>query len=297
MQPDFVWIKNRDQADSHSLYDSVRGTTKQLETDTTSAETTETEGLTTFGSDGFTVGSLAQVNTNTEDFVSWNWAEGTAPGFDIVSYTGNNTNRTISHSSGAVPKMIIIKSSSASKNWPIYHGGMGNTKAMNVNSYAGPSTTSTYWQDTTPTSSVFSLGTQTDVNTNLATYIAYVWAEVEGFSRFGTYIGNSNTNGPYLWCGFKPRMVIIKAINGNYNWQLNDTARNTYNVTDNTLFPNASYEENSASAGGGNAWDMLSSGFKIRSSSGNVNDGSTFMFAAFAENPFGGDGVSPSPAR
>ena len=296
MSPDLVWIKNRDQSDSHSWYDTTRGTTKQLESDQQGAQTTESEGLTTFGSDGFTVGSLDQVNTSSEDFVSWNWTEGSAAGFDIVSYTGNGSNRTISHSVGAIPKMIIIKSSSASTNWPIYHISMGNTKAMEVNDYAGPSTNSNYWQDTTPTSSVFSLGTNSDVNTNTATYIAYLWAEVEGFSSFGSYVGNSNSDGPFIYTGFLPRMVIIKAINGNYNWQLNDTARNTYNVTDFTLFPNNAYDENSGSAGGGNDWDMVSNGFKLRTSGGNVNDGSTFMYAAFATSPFGGDGVAPVTA-
>jgi hypothetical protein len=295
LSPDLVWIKNRDATDSHALYDSVRGTTEQLESDTYAAETTETEGVTTFGSDGFTVGSLDQVNTNTEDYVSWNWAEGATPGFDIVSYTGDGANRAISHSLGAVPKMIAVKMRSDTYEWTVYHEAMGNTKMMKLNASEAPSTASTFWQDTTPTSSVFSVGTHGNVNKDTETFIAYLWAEVDGFSKFGSYTGNGTADGPFVYCGFKPRMVIIKEEYGTANWFMFNSAIATYNVMAGGLQPSTTAVE-----GTQDILDFLSNGFKIRHDGtvNSVNDsGISIIFAAFAENPFGGDGVAPATAR
>ena len=291
LQPDLVWIKNRDASDSHGLYDSVRGTTKQLESDTYAAETTETEGLTTFGSDGFTVGSLAQVNTNTEDYVAWNWKESATPGFDIVSYTGNGSNRTISHSLGAVPKMIAVKMRSGTYEWTVYHVAVGNTGMLKLNASEAVSTASSFWQDTTPTSSVFSLGTHGNINKNTETFIAYLWAEVEGFSKFGSYTGNNNSDGVFINCGFKPRFLIVKKT-ASGNWMLSDTARNPYNPAATLLFPST----NDADTTGTDYIAFVSNGFKLRHSGG-LNASSDYIFIAFAENPFGGDGVAPAPAR
>ena len=291
MQPDFVWIKNRDATDNHSLYDAVRGTTKQIESNTFAAETTQSEGLTTFGSDGFTVGSLAQVNTNTEDYVAWNWKESATPGFDIVSYTGNGSNRTISHSLGAVPKMIAVKMRSGTYEWTVYHVAVGNTGMLKLNASEAVSTASSFWQDTTPTSSVFSLGTHGNINKNTETFIAYLWAEVEGFSKFGSYTGNNNSDGVFINCGFKPRFLIVKKT-ASGNWMLSDTARNPYNPAATLLFPST----NDADTTGTDYIDFVSNGFKLRHSGG-LNASSDYIFIAFAENPFGGDGVAPAPAR
>ena len=178
MEPDLVWIKNRDATDDHAVYDSTRGTTKQIETNNSDAETTQSEGLTTFGSDGFTVGSLDQVNTNTEDFVSWNQTESAASGFDIVTWTGNATNRTISHSLSAVPKFMIVKGTAA-RDWIVYHvetSSDPSTTYMRLDTEAAVATESTIWNDTMPTSSVFSVGTGNGVNANTETYVGYLWA-------------------------------------------------------------------------------------------------------------------------
>jgi hypothetical protein len=291
MDPDLVWIKNRDASDSHGLYDSVRGTTKQLESDSNAAETTETEGLTTFGSDGFTVGSLDQVNTNTEDYVAWNWKESATPGFDIVSYTGNGSNRTISHSLGAVPKMIAVKMRSGTYEWTVYHVAIGNTGMLKLNAAEAVSTASSFWQDTTPTSSVFSLGTHGNVNKDTETFIAYLWAEVEGFSKFGGYTGNNNSDGVFINCGFKPRFLITKKT-GSGNWMQSDTARNANNPANKILFPSVTDGEIT----GTDYIDFLSNGFKLRHTGG-LNAAVAYIFLAFAENPFGGSGIAPPTAR
>ena len=292
MDPDLVWIKNRDATDSHAVYDSVRGTTKQLETDSYPAESTESEGLTTFGSDGFTVGSLAQVNTNTEDFVSWNWKEGATPGFDILTYAGNGSNRTISHNLSAVPKMIILKSYDNVYSWTVYHEAMGNTKIMKLDETEATTTNSGFWQDTTPTSSVFSVGTHGNVNNGSSNYITYLWAEVEGFSRFGSYIGNGDTYGPFAYCGFKPNWLMVKRTDSSGAWVLTDNKRNTHNVVNWLLNADASTAEATLSA-----LDFLSNGFKIRNTDTGYNaDGGTYIFAAFAQNPFGGEDIAPATA-
>ena len=295
MQPDLVWIKNRDAADSYGLYDAVRGTTKQLECDDASVETTETEGLTTLGSDGFTVGSLDQLNTNTEDYVSWNWKESSTSGFDIVSYTGDGSNRTISHSLGAVPSMMIIKSrSDAGYNWAVYHEQLGNTKIMTLNTTDTPTTASTFWQDTTPTSSVFSVGTHGNVNADTVTYIAYLFASIEGFSLFSKYVGNGSTDGPFIWCGFKPAMVFWKNSSDTGFWEIRDYKRTTGgNPITKVLVPNSSEAEGTT-----DNVDFLSNGFKLRSTGHSRNDnGDIYIYAAFAENPFGGAETVPSTAR
>jgi hypothetical protein len=295
MDPDLVWIKNRDATDSNAVYDSVRGTTKQLETDSYPAETTESEGLTTFGSDGFTVGSLDQVNTNTEDFVSWNWKEGATPGFDILTYAGNGSNRTISHSLGAVPKMIILKSYDNVYSWTVYHEAMGNTKIMKLDEAEATTTNSGFWQDTTPTSSVFSVGTHGNVNNSSSNYITYLWAEIDSFSKFGSYTGNGNADGPFAYCGFKPNWVMIKNTEAATAWAIWDIARDKYNPAEKYLLPNSNAAEATA---GGLDIDILSNGFKMRNTdSGIGTDGEEYIFAAFAENPFGGDGVAPATAR
>ena len=290
-QPDLVWIKGRSGATDHGLYDAVRGVQKQLESNTTTDETVETTGLTAFNSNGYTVGALAQLNTNTATYVDWAWKETATAGFDIVTYTGNGVARTISHSLGAVPKMIFVKArstASTDQGWPVYHAS--NTAApetdyLLLNSAAGTADLDTVWNDTLPTSSVFSVGTNALVNANNDTYVAYLWSEIEGFSKFGSYTGNASTDGPFVWCGFRPRYLLLKNSSNVSYWITLDAARNNVNAVTNELLPNTNNAENGLAIT--SDIDFLASGFKIRTSDANLNQSTdTLIFAAFAENPF-----------
>jgi hypothetical protein len=289
-QPDLVWIKGRSGATDHGLYDAVRGVQKQLESNTTTDETTETTGLTAFGSDGFTVGALAQLNTSTATYVAWNWKENATAGFDIVTYTGNGSARTISHSLGVAPSMIIVKArttASTDQGWPVYHAANTSdpkTDYLLLNTTDATADLDTVWNDTAPTSSVFSVGTNANVNANNDTYVAYCWAEIAGFSRFGSYTGNGSTDGPFVFTGFRPKFVLIKCFSTTSNWQVIDTARSTYNEIANiVLYPNSSSTE----GGSGYNFDVVSNGFKLRNSGTDYNTSTaTYIYMAFAENPF-----------
>jgi len=286
-QPDLVWIKSRSAATDHGLYDAVRGVQKQLESNTTTAETTETTGLTAFNSNGYTVGSLAQLNTSAATYVDWAWKEGVTPGFDIVTYVGNGTNRTISHNLGAVPHFIIVKNRTTSpRAWTVYHRNANASPAsgaLYLNLTDAFAADSTNWNNTLPTSNVFSVGTADRVNQNTDNLVAYLWSEIEGFSKIGSYTGNGSTDGPFVWCGFRPRYVLIKST-GVENWSVQDSARNPYNVVDARLKPNSLDAEGVGSA---QNVDFLSNGFKLRNTDTEKNgSGTTYIFAAFAENPF-----------
>lgn len=286
-QPDLVWIKSRSAATDHGLYDAVRGVQKQLESNTTTGETTETTGLTAFNSNGYTVGALAQLNTSAATYVDWAWKEGVTPGFDIVTYVGNGTNRTISHNLGAVPKLIILRSREATSTgrWTVQHGYYGSARYAYLNETFAFDTANANlrWNSTDPTSSVFSIGTSSDVNHTSDNYVGYLWSEIEGFSKFGSYTGNGSTDGPFVWCGFRPRYVLIKST-GIENWSVQDSARNPYNVVDARLKPNSLDAEGVGSA---QNVDFLSNGFKLRTTDPEKNSSSvTYIFAAFAENPF-----------
>jgi hypothetical protein len=288
-QPDLVWIKSRSAATDHGLYDSVRGVQKQIESNTTTGETTETTGLTAFNSNGYTVGSLAQLNTNTATYVDWAWKEGITPGFDIVTYTGNGTNRTISHSLGAIPKFMTVKRLDTGNGWPSYHVNQNASPAsgyMYLNSTAGFAAASTMWNSTAPTSSVFSVGTNSETNGNTFSFVAYLWAEIDGYSKFSSYTGNASADGPFVWCGFRPRWIMIKdATAANLDWRIYDTVRETFNEMGGGLEAGDAAAENYATSV--RAIDVLSNGFKIRVSASGLNgSGVTFVFAAFAEAPF-----------
>ena len=314
-QPDFVWIKNRDAVDNHMLYDAVRGATKDLHSNTTDAEATDTEGLSTFDADGFTVGSNVEVNTNTENYVAWQWkANGSGSsntdgsitstvsvnqtaGFSIVTYTGNSSASTVGHGLGVAPAMIIVKKrSGAANDWAVWNKNLSAAQILLLNSTAAAyDPADNDFQDTAPTSSVFYI-TATNGRTNSSgeDFVAYCFAEVEGFSKFGGYTGNGSTNGSFVYCGFRPALVIIKRTSGTATkWVMLDSARDLYNPTDAFLHPNETTAENQ----GGDV-DFLSNGFKTRANDSWFNGaGSTYVFAAFAEHPFGGDGVVTVPAR
>jgi len=282
-QPDFVWIKSRSAATDHGLYDAVRGVQKQLESNTLTIETTETTGLTAFNSNGYTVGSLAQLNTNTATYVDWAWKEGVTPGFDIVPYAGNSVaGQTISHALGSTPAMMILRSRSAARTWAVYHKNLTSAAYyLGLETTNGQLVDNTMFNSTAPTSSVFSVGTYQ--NTSGENYIAYLWSEIEGFSKFGSYTGNASTDGPFVWCGFRPRYVLIKST-GVENWSVQDSARNPSNVVNARLKPNSADAEGVGSA---QNVDFLSNGFKLRTTDPEKNSSSvTYIFAAFAENPF-----------
>jgi len=313
-QPDLAWIKRRSSIQYHGIYDSVRGATKVLASNATDAETTH-DGLTSFDSDGYTLGNIGRTNTSGETYVGWNWlgANGTASntdgsitstvsanttsGFSIVSYTGTGSNATVGHGLGVAPSMVIVKLRSSTGNWQVYHQTLGNTKAIPLNTTDTPVTDSGFWNNTSPTSSVFSLGTgyADNTNSNGGTYIAYCFAEKQGFSKFGSYTGNGSTDGTFIYTGFKPAFVLTKASSDLKDWVLLDNKRDNFNLMNKKLFSNNSDAEYS----GQNACDFLSNGFKLRDNATNafaINDsGRTHIYMAFADEPLVGD--NPATAR
>ena len=293
--PNLVWTKARGATYSHALFDTVRGVEKYLTTDSNQAETNQPGHgyITAFGSDGYTFsdGSSGRLNYNGDTtYVSWNWAEGSTPGFDIVSYTGNATARTISHNLGVVPEMMIVKNRADTDNWAVYHAG--NTSApetdyLVLNDYAATADDATVWNDTAPTSSVFSVGTSSLTNGNTEAMIAYVFAPVEGFSKFGSYTGNGSSSGPAVNLGFRPAWYLVKLASGiNQSWYLFDDQRDPFNFVRRYLGPN----RNNAEVAGVEAdisHDFLSNGIKIRTDNAFANtSGAEYVYAAFAKTPF-----------
>jgi hypothetical protein len=285
--------KNRDVGDGWFAVDTVRGATKELTFEAAAAENTYTTGITAFGTvaNNVRLGTGANgYNDTGEDFVMYAWQEGTTPGFDIVAYVGNNSGdpviQNISHGLGVVPKFIYVKDRDTGSNGSIYHAGMATdpeTDAVFLSSTSALHDFADYWNDTAPTTSVFTVGAGNDTNKNGDNYIAYVWAEVPGFSRFGHYIGNeSTTNGPFIYCGFRPSFLIIKRADGAAAWGAHDTTRSPYNPINLRLTPN----DSGAEIAGINI-DVLSNGFKPNTNNGEANlNNARYIFSAWAENPF-----------
>jgi len=322
-QPDFTWIKNRDGAYWHQTYDAVRGASAgALYTNQTAAQDyMGGNGLASFNSDGFTVNSNDGCNGNGQDLVAWNWkANGagsantagtinstvsvnTTAGFSIVSYTGNGTGgATVGHGLGVAPSMIIEKGRSVTDDWLIYHKSIGATKGLALNNTTAEAASSGYWNDTAPTSSLFTIGNNGKVNTNGGTHVAYCFAEKTGYSKFGSYTGNGNADGTFVYTGFKPAFVILKTSNLTGGWYIKDSIRSggtnpngsNPNETDNPT-ANTSNAENKASAFG---MDILSNGFKLRATDGYVNfDGGNYIYMAFAEAPLVGTNGVTAKAR
>jgi hypothetical protein len=304
-QPDFTWIKSRSNALSHGLYDAVRGVQKQLISNSTAAETTETTGLTAFGSDGFTTGLLLQLNTITATYVAWNWkANGSGStntagsitstvsanntsGFSVLTYTGTGTAATIGHGLGIAPSMLIFKSrSNGSENWNVYHKSIGTSNNILLNTTGAMFNDTAFINNTAPTSSVLSVGGSGSTGTNQGsgTYVCYAFAEVAGYSKFGSYTGNASTDGPFVYCGFRPAFVLFKRTDATSDWWMYDTKRSPSNEIQIILWPNYSDAE---ATGASIAIDILSNGFKPRSSNATFNGtGGTYIYMAFAENPF-----------
>ena len=304
LQPDLVWSKNKDDATGHRWTDSARGVTKQFFCNNENGEATDSEGLTAFNSDGFTVGNDDGWNTSGEDVRAWCWKEDATAGFDMVTYTGNGSARTISHSLSAVPNWMVVKCRSEdSKPWAIYHSKNTSAPAtdfLSLNNTNATADTSAYWNDTTPTSSVFTVGTTNDVNKDSQTYIAYLWRQKQGFSKFGKYIGNNNADGPFVYCGFKPAFVLLKNTGASQNWFIYDNKdfgiNTVVDATNNRpLFAN---EPTASSSVGMYKFLFLSNGFKIVESGAQTNgDGNSFVYMAFAEAPFTNSNGVPSNAE
>jgi len=297
MSPNMCWWKNRSAAYSHRIIDTVRGVTKILTPDTAAAEATNSNALASFDSDGFTLnadGDGYGLNyDNTHNIVAWCWKESATSGFDIVSYTGNGSARTISHSLSAVPKMIIVKDrDNGDYSWHVYHEAVGNGKTLYLDLTNAPSTDSIYWNDTTPTSSVFSVGTSVTTNNNTDAFIAYLFADVQGFSKVGSYTGNGNADGAFVYTGFRPAFLMVKATVSSA-WYIYDNKRAGYNVENYQLYPDRSNAEDTT-----DQIDLLSNGFKWRAITGDPNtSGRTYIYMAFAEAPFVNSNGVPCNAR
>ena len=310
--PDFVWIKNRTTADGHVLFDEVRGANKRLVSSSSGAESTQTQDLLSFDSDGFTVGSNDNVNRGPSDnFASWNWkANGTGSantdgtisstvsvnttsGFSIVKYTGNNTdNATIGHGLGAVPKVIFFKRLDTG-NWVVYHHAIGTDKYLILN-LTDAEATATGLCNPNSTNIVIptAYGGQNPSSTDM---IAYCFAEKTGYSKFGSYVGNGSTDGTFVYTGFKPAFILVKQTNNTASWTIIDNKRDSFNVTDKRLFPEDANEE--VVSANGNT-DFLSNGVKMRIGHQNINaSGSTYIYMAFAEAPLVGTNNIPCTAR
>ena len=292
-QPDVSWLKSRNAIKNHYLYDTVRGATKNLAPNDTDIEATTAEGLKSWQSDGFTLGTSGGENGSAITYVSWNWKAGTTSGlsagthsvnsysynatsgFGVYQYTGDNTAGTITHGLGAVPKMIITKTLDSAVDWFVYHQANGAGKYMVLNDPDAVGSSTIVWGNTTPTSTVFSLGAGAETNTSPREYVAYVFADVKGYSKFGSYTGNGNADGPFVFTGFRPAYVMIKCAPSSLNWEVFDNKRDGYNDPNRRLFPNTNAAEPAAS----DRVSLLSNGFKLLTSSGtNVNEsGSTLI--------------------
>lgn len=306
-QPDFVWIKNRTSgAFWHQLYDVNRGALKSLFSNDTSAESTYTDTLTAFTSDGFTLGTdtifNGGVNKSGDSYVAWCWKAGgaavtntagsisaqvsanTTSGFSVVTYTGTGSAATVGHGLGVAPRFIITKrrdSSASGGNWYCYHTSLGTSLTLVLNGTNAQISTANSYQSVS--SSNYGIGTNGDMNTSSGTFVAYCWSEVAGFSKFGSYTGNGSADGPFVFTGFRPKFVMIKQTSGLSDWWIWDTARQTFNQINAPLYPNTSSAESSNAAFN---FDILSNGFKMRSTNPTVNgNGLNYIYMAFAENP------------
>ena len=297
MQPDLVWIKNRDATDQQMWFDSVRGATKVLHPNHSSAESTDTDTLDSFTSDGFQVDADVKVNTNTEDYVAWCWKESTTSGFDIDLFDGTGATRTEAHGLSAVPHYWVISrlDEADGSRWCVYHHK--NTDAPETDNLQMSTDAATVdvtrWNDTAPTSSVFSLSGDTSINGDGGEFSAYLWTGKQGFSKFGTYEGTGNADGAFVYTGFRPAFVLMKCIDSaGTDWNIWDNRRPGYNPNY-YLPPNKNLAEVTA-----HELDLLSNGFKARANNNDQNKAAnTYIYAAFAEAPFVNSNGVPCNAR
>ena len=318
--PDFVWVKHRqDASTNHALFDVLRGVGKFLESNTTTAEQTESQSITAFVNGGFSVGT--QPNTprtdesgGTPNHVAWQWkangagvsntagtisstvSANTTSGFSIVSYTGTGANATVGHGLGVAPRMMIIKNRSVgSTDWRVGHQSLTWNNEIFLNLTNATNASGGAWNNTAPTSSVFSLGTGNLGNGSGNSMIAYCFSEIKGFSKFGSYTGNGSTNGTFVYTGFKPAFLLMKRTDSTSQWRMWDNKRNTYNVADTVLLPNDSGADVTNSS---QYVDLLSNGFKWRATYVDTNSsGASYIYMAFAEQSLVGTNNIPATAR
>ena len=317
LQPDWVWTKSRSDSSLALITDSTRGTGKRIYPSSTSAEESHSNMVTAFNSDGFSIGNHSAINTNNYNYVGWQWkANGgttasntdgattstvqanTDAGFSIVTYTGTGSATTLGHGLGVAPAMLIVKNRTTAVDWAVYHKDLtdaGYVIAINSTDAEADSGTNR-WNHTDPTSSVFSVGSGQQTNQNTNSMICYAFAEKQGYSKFGKYVGNGNANGAFVYTGFKPAWLMIKDIGAAGNWFITDHKRNPFNLTDDWLVANGSgAETNYVNA---SSVDYLSNGFKLRTTYSEANtSGRTYVYFAFAENPFVTSTGIPTTAR
>ena len=317
--PNWSWIKNRTSAEGSGVFDTVRGVTKMLCSQNSDGESTTANSLTAFGSDGFSVGANNRVNQNSNNIVSWNWKAGTSftndasatgigtidsagsfnndSGFSIVSYTGTGSNGTIKHGLNTAPKVVILKSRSDAQNWMVgmnINSSINFTDALALNQNYALEDYAGYWNDTAPTSSVVSLGSHNNTNGSSKTYIAYCFAEKQGYSKFGSYVGNGNADGTFVYTGFAPAFFILKRTDATEQWLIKDNKRPGYNPN-NTLYANLNNAEDTGSSVYG---DFVSNGVKLRGTYNGMNaSGGSYIYMAFAENPFVASNFNAATAR
>ena len=299
MQPDLIWIKNRDGTDWHDLTDAIRGVTKSIYPNENDGEDTVATAVTAIGSDGFTVGSNDQVNDASDKYVAWCWKESATAGFDIVTYTGNGTaGNTVSHSLSAAPTWVLVKKRSAAGQWAVGHKAMdsGFDYFLFLDATDAKGNADNVFNDTAPSSSVITLGNAGDTNANTQTYVAYLWTDIQGFSKFGIYTGNGNADGTFAYCGFRPSFVMVKKTSEAREWMIWDNKRDTYNPAKTVLHPDGTPADDASTSY--EMIDMLSNGFKLRQSDTDTNQsGGTYIFMAFAEQPFVNSKGVPANAR
>jgi len=306
-QPDWVWLKKRNATAGGAIFDALRGAGKVIYPSENNAQGNESASFVSFDSDGYTISQDAGVglNVNNDTYVGWNWkANGqgssntdgsinttytsvnTTAGFSISTWTGTGANATVGHGLGVKPEMIIVKNYSAAQNWCVYHSGLGGTeghKALYLDLNYNEVDQTGFWNDTAATSSVFSVGTNTNTNGSGASMIAYCFAPKKGYSKFGSFTGNENANGPFVYTGFKPAFVLAKNASINDWWSMYDNKRLGFNSSDSPrlLFPDATSAESTSKM-----LDFTSNGFKIKNSNTGINgNGNTTIYMAFAEEP------------
>ena len=318
MQVDLLWLKERTSTGWHNVFDSIRGNSKALNTNVSNAESTQATTHKQMNSNGFRIGNDADVNNSGDTYVAWTWKAGTSftndasetgigtidssgsvntdAGFSIVSYTGNNTNgATIGHGLGVAPKMIIVKNRDGAYDWITGTDAIGWTKYIELNTTIAATTDNKFY-DTAPTSTIFTTAADAAVNSNSQNHIAYCFAEKQGYSKVGgSYTGNGNADGTFVYTGFKPAFVLYKVSSTTSDWYIQDNKRLTYNVNNTRLEANNSDAEVTGAA---DSIDMLSNGFKLRHTSASFNaSGATYIYMAFAEAPFVNSNGVPNNAR
>ena len=330
LQPDLIWAKSRSNAHYHDWRDTSRGLTKRLYTNGANEEDTKSASYVSFDSNGFTLGddqsggsNANTVNSSSNNYVSWCWkANGgttssnsdgditttvqtdSTAGFSIITYTGNGNNLdTIGHGLGATPDFAVVKGRSASSNtkrWFVKIPAVcGNSEILEWDTTNGKQDSGNGIE--TMGSSTITLGIDTgnanSTNESSETYVCYAWKNIQGYSKFGSFVGNNSSDGAFVYLGFKPAWIMIKSSatgGSNYDWVIFDNKRNTFNVSDNTLDANLS---NAEVTSGRNEVDFLSNGFKCRSSYADVNSNTTYIYMAFAEHPFVSSKGVPVTAR